>query len=76
MKSQLLLLLLLRVVMGLSAPPEKSKDQPSLRLCKETQINRPLGEAEPLQGSVAIENDLPGCNGTIVLGLCLDSGSD
>ena len=67
--------------MGLSAPLDKSNDQPYVRLCKETQINRPLGAAEPLQGSVAIENDLPGddCNGLglgLGVGVCVSSGPD
>ena len=79
MNFQLLLLLLLRVAMGLSAPLDKSNAQLYLRLRKETQINRPLGAAEPLQGSVAIEADLPGsCGGldlgVVVVGVC--SGPD
>lgn len=57
--------------MGLSAPLDKSNTQLYLRLCKETQIDRPLGAAEPLQGSVAIETDLPGdCVGLLVLEVC------
>ena len=77
MNSRLLLLLLLRVAMGLSAPLDKSNTQLYLRLRKETQINRPLGAAEPLEGSVAIENDLPGCNtlnllGVVSVGVCSD----
>ena len=78
MNSRLLLLLLLRVGMGFSAPLDKSKTQPSLRLFKETQINRPLGAAEPIQGSVAIETDLPDsgndCSGldlgVVAIGVC------
>ena len=80
MNSRLLLLLLLGVGMGLSAPLDKSKTRPYLRLCKETQINGPLGAPGPLQGSVAIETDLPdnsGCNGidlgVVSVGVCNDS---
>ena len=78
MNSRLLLLLLLRVAMGLSAPLDKSNTQLYLRFRKETQTNRPLGAAEPLQGSVAIEDDLPGgdCNGldlgVVAIGVCSD----
>ena len=76
MNFQLLLLLLLRVAMGLSAPLDKSNIQLYLRLCKETQTKRPLGAAEPLEGSVAVETDLPGiCVGAIVLGVCVGGGS-
>ena len=60
MNSQLLLLLLLRVAMGSSAPLDKSNTQLYPRLCKEVQINRTLGAAESLQGSIAIESDLLG----------------
>lgn len=87
MNSRLLLLLLLGVGMGLSAPLDKSNTQPYLIPCKETQINSPLGAAEPLQGSVAIEEDLPGsgdsgdsgddCSGldlgVVGIGVCTDS---
>ena len=74
MNFQLLLLLLLRVAMRHSAPLDKSNTQLYLRLGKETQINRPLG-ADELQGSVAIETDLPGvCIGAIVLGVCVGGG--
>ena len=59
--------------MGLSAPLDESNTQLYLRLCKETQINRPLGAAEPLQGSVAIEADLPG-DCVIVLGVEVCTG--
>ena len=75
MNSHLLLLLLLRVAMGLSAPLDESNTQLYLRLCKETQINRPLGAAESLQGSVAIETDLPGGDCVIVLGVEVCTGS-
>ena len=75
MNFQLLLLLLLRVAMGLSAALDKSNTQLYPVLCKETQFNRPLGAARPLQGSVAIEADLPGdsgddCVGVLVLEVC------
>ena len=60
MQSRLLLLLLFRIGMGLSTPLEKSNMQPYQRLCDGTQTNRPLGAAEPLRGSIAIEADLPG----------------
>ena len=60
--------------MGLSAPLDESNTQLYMRLCEETQINRPLGAAEPLQGSGAIETDLPGdpgdCVILLVLGVC------
>ena len=59
--------------MGLSAPLDKSNTQLYLRLCKETQINRPLGAAEPLEGSVAIETDLPGTC-VILLGIEVCTG--
>ena len=77
MNFQLLLLLLLRVAMGLSAPLDKSNTQLYLRLCKESPTNKPLG-ADEIQGSVAIEADLPGgvvCIGALVLGVCVGGGS-
>lgn len=65
MNFQLLLLLLLQIAMGLSAPLEKSNTRPYLKLRREILADRNLGAEASSQDSVAPEGDLSGRPGEV-----------